>query len=233
METIIIGSDGVTNYSFVNATRNITITGLSFTLEPKHIAYIYNMTQEVLIYAPVSPKVGTRTVSVSGGVITYDSSIDALATGDLLHIQIYPPNYGRTEEGYNMVYVLNPEYNHNTSPEHLISLTNQAAGTTRYVIPMEDYKNMAIHWDLVGSATDTVTMTLWGTLKEDADDSADDDWLDLSTEILGAANKASSSATPEEDMAFIDTSFPILKFMVKIVVTSGTTNTVDVYIKKA
>ncbi len=162
---------------------------------------------------------------------TYASN-DALYDGLLDMISNAPSSAYDSGTNSLIASVLNPEYAHNTSPEHLINLTNQAAGTTRYVIPWTDYKSGSLHWDLIGSGTDTVTMTVWGTLKADADDSADDDWVDISDPILGAVSKVSNSTTPEEDMAFIVDKV-ILKIMVKIVITGGTTNSVDVYVKKA
>ena len=216
--------------TITDGTKNITITGLPFTLENKHVV---NGAIKKITSAGVITAVDTGNISVSGGVITL-SEADDFATGDEVVVSITGPDKAYDEAtDSNQVFVINPEYEHYTSPEHLIDVTNGAAATTRYVIPFESYKNGSLHWDLVGSATDTVTMTVWGTNKADADDSADTDWVDISSTILGAANKVSSSTAAEEDIAFIDSSIVLLKMMVKIVITGGTTNSVDAYIKKA
>jgi len=235
-QTMIVGSDGNSNYSVTDSTRNITVTGLPFTLEAKHVAYIMNLTQDLLLYAPID---GFPGITVSGGVITYDSSKAALATGDELHMQLYPPNLGTDEDGYPMVHVLNPEYAHNTSPEHLVEEEDQIVDTVnRYVIPFTDYKNLSVHAKLyAATADDSVTMTIWGTNNADADDTADTNWVDLSTDIIGAASLEAVNET-EEEMYFIDTSFALLKLMIRIeygLSSSGITenNSADVYIVKA
>jgi len=75
---------------------------------------------------------------------------------------------------------------------------------------------------------------VWATNNADADDSADTDWVDVSSTITGAASKAANNATLEE-IYFIDTNMIPLKYMVKTVTVSGgtDTNAADVYIKKA
>jgi len=234
--TMLVGSDGNSAYSVTDSTRNITITGLPFTLEAKHVAYIFNITQKLLLFAPID---GFESISVSGGVITYSSTLAALATGDLLHIQLYPPNYGTDEDGYGMFRLLNPPPRPNTSPEHLVSEEDQVVDTVnRYVVPWQDVYYGSIHAKLFAdTADDSVTMTVWATNNADADDTADDNWVNISTSVLGAASLEAINET-EEEVYFIDTEMVFLKMMIRIeygLSSSGITenNSADVYIVKA
>jgi len=235
-QTMIIGSDGNSNYAVTDATRNITITGLPFTLEAKHVAYVFNQTQNLLLYAPID---GFPGITVSGGVITYDATLAALATGDELHIQLYPPNYGVDVDGFAMVKVLNPEYAHNTSPEALVADEDILDGVvTRKEMPFTDYKNAGIQISLfAATADDTAILTAWITNDADADDSSDVGWIDDSTELLGAANITANAST-EESFHWIDTDKVCLKMMIRIAysTTSGgvtENNACDVLIVKA
>jgi hypothetical protein len=171
-------------------------------------------------------------LTVSGGVITLPK-IDDFVTGDTVEVSLFAGDKAYDEAGDQALnFVTNQDSQNYTSPEHLIDESNLVAASYRYVIPGEGYRYMSRHWKLVGSATDTVTMTMWATNNADADDSADTDWFDVSASFLGAANKASVSATAEEDGSVNNTPIQYLKYMVKIVVTGGTTNAVDFYVKK-
>ena len=131
--------------------------------------------------------------------------------------------------------ILNPEWSHYTDPIHLVDFDSVGASTNRYIITGQGYKNFSLHWKLVTTdAGDTTTLTFWATNNSAADNTADTDWVDISTMVLGAASKSANNST-EEGMAFIDTDFAALKYMVKIVTTTGGTNTnaADVYVVKA
>jgi len=236
MNKIVVGSDGNSAYSVTDGTRNITITGLNFTLEAIHVGYIFNITQNLLLFAPINNFPG---ITVSGGVVTYDSSKAELASGDILHIQLFPPNYGKDADGVRFVYVTNPEYAHNAGPEVLVEEEDQIVDTVnRYVIPFVDYTNMGLYIKLFAdTADDQVVLTVWATNDADADDSADDGWADVSQDVLGAASMDCSNETLEE-FHWIDTDMPCLKYMIKLVYgqsSSGITenNSADVIIFKA
>ena len=214
-------------------TTNITITGLPFTLEAKHVV---NGAIKRIDSSGVVTAVDTGTVSVSGGVITL-SEADNFAAGDTVVVSLTGPDKAYDEAlDANIVYVLNPDYANYTSAEHLVDVSAVGdAVTSRYVIPMEGYKHLSMHIKLATTnAGDTITLTVFATNNSDADDSADTDWVDVSTTILGAANKSANNSTTEE-IYFVDTALIPLKFMVKTVTVSGGTNTnaADVYIKKA
>ena len=85
-----------------------------------------------------------------------------------------------------------------------------------------------------GQAADTITVTFWVTLNEDADDTADTDWIDISNTLFGAANISANDATTT-GIYFLDTNIIALKYMVKVVVAAGgsPSNSTDIIIKKA
>lgn len=114
MNKIVVKSDQG-SYVVTDGARTITLSGLSFTPIIEQLAYIYNKTQDKLYYAPAE-KIALCTLS--GLVITIDSSFDVLATGDELHIQMFTPE-GSLDPA--IVYIENPNYAHYTSPEHRVS----------------------------------------------------------------------------------------------------------------
>jgi len=140
---------------------------------------------------------------------------------------------GGYDEGIDAqkVFVLNPDYEHYTESEHLVDFAAVGAATSRYVIPMEGYRFASIHAKLTAGAGDTNTMTVWASNNPDADDSADTDWVDISTDVIGAASLAAANST-EEAIYFIDISTIPMKLMIKIV-TTGSANAADVYVKKS
>ena len=79
-------------------------------------------------------------------------------------------------------------------------------------------------------------MTFWATNNEDADDSADTDWVDISNTLFGAAN-ISANNTTTEGIYFLDTAMIPLRYMVKVVYAYGgggaADNSTDVYVKKS
>ena len=228
MNKIVIGSD-LGAYSVTDATRNITITGLPYTLTTEQLAYVFNITQDELLHAPAE---GLNLATVSGSVITYSSTLPALATGDILHIQVWTPMLAY-DEGLdsNITTVLNPDSASWTSPEHLVDISAQVAATLRYVIPLEGFKDLSCHWKFSNSnAGDTVTMTLWATNNADADDTADTDWVDVTGDYF---TKTLTVTNGTIEFAEVLENFFFLKGMVKLVVVSvGDTNAADIYIKK-
>lgn len=214
-------------------TTNITVTGLPFTLTAEQIA---NGVIKKIASDGTVTVVDSGNVSVSGGVITL-SEADNFVSGDTVSVSLTGPDKAYDEAlDSNIVTTLNPDYAHYTSPEHLIDVSGVGdAVTSRYVIPMESYKNLSIHIKLVNSnAGDTITLTVYATNNADADDSADDDWVHVSSTILGAASKAVNNTSLEE-IYFVDTNMIPLKYMIKTITISGgsDTNAADVYIKKA
>lgn len=84
---ILIGSDEG-SYTPTNGDRTIIMSGLSFNPTIEQIAYVYNITQDQLYYAP---SVGIALCTLTGSTITIDASFPVLATGDKIHIQFWQP----------------------------------------------------------------------------------------------------------------------------------------------
>lgn len=113
MEKITVGVDQG-SYTVTNGARTITLSGLSFTPTIEQLAYVYNITQQTLYYAPA----GTLAkCTLSGNVITIDSTFSTLVTGDEIHIQMF---VDQDDLDSSNVYVENPNHAHYTSVEHLI-----------------------------------------------------------------------------------------------------------------
>lgn len=210
--------------------NTITITGLPFTLEDGHVAL--GSIKKISSTGEVTD-LALTTVAVSGNVITLTDEGD-FAAGDTVEVVLFGQDkaYDQSLDA-NIVYNLNPEYSHYTSPENLISLSAQGAATSRYVIPMEGYKDISIHWKIANTdAGDTITLSLWATNNENADDTADTDWVDVSSLLTGTLTVNNGTVEAWNQLNDI---IP-LKLMVKVVTTSGAaanTNAIDVYIKKA
>lgn len=102
-------------------TTNITITGLPFTLEEKHLVNgsIKRIDSDGLVSV-----VDSGTISVSGSVITLDEA-DDFETGDSVVVSLTGP-----DKAYDValdairIFMLNPGYEHYTSVEHLIDESN-------------------------------------------------------------------------------------------------------------
>jgi hypothetical protein len=208
------------------STKNITVTGLPWTLEAQNVAIV-----EKFDSAGDKSTLKLTNVVVSGGVITLGDE-DDFASGDVVSVTLIGPDKAYDEGGdQGLTFVTNPDSEKWTSPEHLVDISAQAAGTLRYVIPMEGFKDLSMHWKFSNSnAGDTVTMTLWATNNADADDSADTDWVDVSGDYLSKTLTVTNGTI--EFAEVLDNLF-FLKAMVKLVVASvGDTNAADIYIKK-
>ena len=92
-DKIVIGSaadDGAGIIATGAGTRIITLTDLGFDLKQIQLAYVYNITQDLLYYAPA---VGVAKATVAGTyptkTITIDSSFAVLGGSDKIHIQAW------------------------------------------------------------------------------------------------------------------------------------------------
>ncbi len=164
---ILVGSDeGI--YTVTNGARTITLTGLSFTPSIEQLAYVYNKTQDKLYYAPAP---GLAKCTLSAGVITIDASFPVLATGDIVHIQMWLPEraYDTTLDVLKAI-LLNPEYGHETAVETLVdeadivgaTAASDAGGDATHIVDADgafSVANIAVGFearDVTESATVTV-----------------------------------------------------------------------------
>ena len=112
-------------------TTNITVAGLPFILEAKHVV---NGSIKKIDSSGVVTTVDSDTVSVSGSVITL-AEADDFATGDSVVVSLTGPDkaYDVSSDSVQS-FVVNPEYEHYTSVETLIAqadlgITGTATGT--------------------------------------------------------------------------------------------------------
>lgn len=90
-------------------------------------------------------------------------------------------------------------------------------GVNRYELNTDGVEYFSIHYKLTsGTANDTIYFKLYGTNNPNATADDDTNWVDLSTDILGAASLSANNTTIE-DIIFIDTPSILLKYMVKVV----------------
>lgn len=235
------GAGGGGNNTWSNTQKNftatptvgantITIAGLPFTLEDGQVAL--GSIKKIDSTGDVQ-NLQLTNVTVSGNVITLGDE-DNFATGDTVEVVLFGEDkaYDQAIDG-QLSYVLNQDSEKWTSPEHLVDLSAQAAATLRYVIPMEGYKDLSMHWKFSNSdAGDTVTMTLWATNNSAADDSADTDWVDVTSDFL---SKTLTVTNGTIEFAEVLKELFFMKVMVKLVIASTSTadtNAVDIYIKK-
>lgn len=107
--------------TITDATKNITIAGLPFTLEDIHVV---GGSIKKITSAGVVSTVPLTTVTVSAGVITV-SDADNFATGDSVLVYLVGPDKAYDEDvDANLVFQTNPNYEHYTSVEHLINESN-------------------------------------------------------------------------------------------------------------
>lgn len=104
--------------TITNATKNITITDLSFTLEGKHVV---NGSVKKLTSAGGVIRVPLTTISVAAGVITL-ADADDFVTGDEVVVFIFGPDKAFDKDtDQKRFFNGNPNYEHYTSQEHIIN----------------------------------------------------------------------------------------------------------------
>lgn len=288
-----------------DSTSNVTITGLSFTLEDIHVAM---GAIKLIAVSGVVTDVALTDVSVSSGVITLADQ-PTFSTGDVVVVSLIGPDKAYDEAIDSQIStILNPNYAHYTSVEHLIEesnlgITGTATGTDintltnsgaswsdsdiavgyeayseeediavtvlsldsstsmttdnitvdwtgdtywvpeckRFVIPAEGFNHMAVHVRLsTGDVNNAAYCKIYATLDEDADDTIDNYWVDISSDVFGAAQLSSTGDASTEGIYFIDTPTTVLKYMIKIVgevfdggAAAATDQAFDVYVKRS
>ena len=90
MPNIVIGVDQG-SYSVSNGTREITLSGLSFTPTLESLLYLFNTTQDKQYFAQGESYAKEITITPSGNnyILTYQDIFPELATGDKMHIQFW------------------------------------------------------------------------------------------------------------------------------------------------
>lgn len=214
------------------STKNITITGLGWTVEAQNVAIV-----EKWDSSGDYSLLKTTNVVVAGNVITLGDIIDDFAAGDTVAVTLIGQDKaydGDLDSQLNSVQ--NPENAHYTDEEKLVDEEDQADGTiSRNIIDLKSYWGGSIQVRIAsGAAADTVTVTVLGSNDPTADNTADTGWTDISTDILGAASFAVNN-TSDDDIFMLDTNIKVARLMVKVVYAAGATpdNSCEIDILKA
>lgn len=225
MESKLVIGIGSENYT-VNG-KEITLTGLQFTPKIEGLAYLYNVTQDKLYYAPAEQ---LSKASMSGNVITIADTFDDIGVDDILHIQVWMPPLGWDSSiGAFKQIVLNPEHAHYTDPLTLISTTNLAIGKYFKEFTADDFRNLALQ--INGQDDIGLEIKIYETLDELAAEPATNgtpgsSWIEKTTEIFGAALNGS----PIKKLEYIKGQMPE-KYLLEYSLQSAI-NTLDVLIRK-
>lgn len=212
-----------------DSTKNITVTGLPWTLEAQNVAIV-----EKWDSSGDKSTLKLSNVVVSGGVITLGDE-DDFATGDVVAVTLIGPDKAYDEGGdQGMVFVTNQDSEKWTSVEHLVELSGQGSVDNIYVIPFDGFRKISIHAQLATTNVgDSTTLSVWASNNPDAGDSGITDWVDVSS--LFPNISATANNTTVNHIDFVDTAIIPQKLMVRIEMSTGgsNTNTADVYIKKS
>lgn len=213
--------------------KTVTITGLPFTLEAKHVAggsiKKINASNEV-------SSVKLTDIAVSSGVITLADATENFAATDELYVTLIGPDkwYDQAQDSAKQL-VQNPEWAHYTDVEHIVDASD--ATVDQHYSPeifMDGYRNMALQ--LTGTSSGSgVTFKIYGTLNPSAATPADlaaapsSDWVDLSTTILGAATVVLDSGA--SGLYFENTSLMVYKYIVQYE-PDNATNETDIFVRR-
>ena len=140
MNRIVIGSD-VGSYTL--SGREITLASLGFSPVIEQLAYVFNITQNKIYYAPAE---GVAKCSLSDTVITIDNGFPVLQSTDKVHIQFWYPDIVSTATAQaSLLTELQGKADiDETQPVSNTVLTNAVDGVTT-AIKFIDYIHHEIH----------------------------------------------------------------------------------------
>jgi len=213
--SVMVGSE-VGTYTFDASAQTITMAGIK-TLKLEEILLITNVTDQEIIYNPADASLGG---TIASNVLTLEYDTTSMDDADDLQIYVQYNNSQDYSLEQDKVGVQNPEWAHYTSVEHIIDEANVAASTYRKEFTVEGYRNFVFHLNGSGG----VTMTLWTTLDDTTDETADTGWVRVDPTIF-------PDLVDGETVFYVDTPQMPLKYMIKYV-TSDATNAVDAWIRK-
>lgn len=210
-----------------SGAKTVTISGLSFTLEDRHVIKIVKISS-----TGERTNLPLTTVTVSSGVITLSDMETAFTATDTVKVYLEGPK--KSYDSDTNTQLTSDQNTVDNDPEQLVDLTNQAAGTTYYEIPLQGYAKAALSYFITADTDFTVALSVWVTSNPDATLSSDTDWVEKTTEVFGGA--VSVNNTTDKDYEGLPSDlFPVNRAKVKIVVTdagSGAANAVDVWVQK-
>jgi hypothetical protein len=107
----------------------------------------------------------------------------------------------------------------------------------RYVIDSVDIRHITIQYDLTAGANTTMYLKIYGSLSNAANDDSDNNWIDMSSDILDdASGIIVTTSTTQSGLAIIGEEVTMTKYMLKLVVVNSThtaANSARVIIKKS
>ena len=106
-------------------------------------------------------------------------------------------------------------YGYNENAERITSGDN--------VFDMRGMKNSTVQLRLSTGAGTTLTCTAWMSNTDDAVAGSDNNWVDVSTTVLGAASVACGASSTVNGFYVLSSRLPARKFKIKTVLVGSTT----------
>ena len=211
--------------------RTITITGLPYTLEAKHV--IGGSIKRKTVAGAITD-VKTTNVLVSGGVVTLSDADDTFATGDELYMTLIGPDkwYDQPQDAAKVIVENRLHY---TDIEHIVDASDGTAAYPYYSapIPAAGYKFAMFHFT-GSSAVAGVAFRIYVTgnpnaaIPADGDAAPSLDWDDASIDIMGVTG---TTLDGESDTFFVDGPSMPHQYIVQYTPDTGTNET-DIFIRK-
>jgi len=215
--------------STTNGTKIITLSGLPFPLTLDNL--ILSDIKKIDSTGLVTSVLTTSIVLTGPNSFRLDDEEANFATGDQVTVAMVGPDkaYDKNQDVIKQERQ-NPEWDHYTSIEHLVDVTNGTPGTYFIAFEVAAYRNLAIQLnasDAIGAA-----FVLYATLDENAvvpatDGSAGATWVNMNDMLLGGV----IVGTTISELSFIDTSYMPNRYMIQYTIQDAT-NTVDSWIRK-
>lgn len=110
----------------------------------------------------------------------------------------------------------------------LITATDIATGTYYKSVSVDNLKNFIFQYKLTAGKDNTVEIQFWATVYSDANESTDDDWLNITTLFTGLEKIMATDETIH-DMSINDSNLTFAKIKIKYIVTeSGPSNSLKI-----
>lgn len=158
-----------------SGAKTITITGLPYTLEVKHV--VFGSIKQIDSNGLVT-NLPLTDVAVSSGVITLDDMSANFAAGDTVAVTLLGPDkaYDKANDANDTGIINGPETQFRG--DTLADVTNETNGTNYYYIPMDKVNHLTLQFEKTGG-TDSVTMTVEATAQDDGTAAASCTYQDI------------------------------------------------------
>jgi hypothetical protein len=109
----------------------------------------------------------------------------------------------------------------------IINKTDVATGTYIKAVPTASLVSIALQYDVMAGEGNIIEFQFWGTVYPDADESIDDDWVNMTQDLCGV-DKVSVTGDTKRELLMSDHDITLAQIKVKCKVTAATP---DNYIK--